>query len=104
MAQVLPCFTEALKSQSYGLVSTLESPLIVMSKSGFTLSELLIALAILGLIATFTIPKVLNSTDTASKQAVFKETLGMLSEIQYEAVQTGQFNNDFFRSKIKVRF
>ena len=37
------------------------------SKSlAFTVSELLIALGILGLIATFTVPKVLHSIDEAS--------------------------------------
>lgn len=35
---------------------------------GFTLAELLIALAILGVIATFTIPKVLQSSRTAQAQ------------------------------------
>jgi prepilin-type N-terminal cleavage/methylation domain-containing protein len=48
-------------------------------KQGFTLAELLIALAILGVIATFTIPKILSSTGTAQFKAVAKETAGTLA-------------------------
>lgn len=49
------------------------------AKSGFTLAELLIALAILGVIATFTIPKVLNSSTSSENTAIFKEAAGMVS-------------------------
>ena len=49
------------------------------AKSGFTLAELLIALAILGVIATFTIPKVLNSSSSSENSAIFKEAAGMVS-------------------------
>lgn len=49
------------------------------AKSGFTLAELLIALAILGVIATFTIPKVLNSSASSENTAIFKEAAGMVS-------------------------
>lgn len=41
--------------------------------SGFTLAELLIALAILGVIATFTIPKVLQSQKSDKLNAMTKE-------------------------------
>lgn len=49
------------------------------SQSAFTLAELLIALAILGVIATFTIPKVLNSQQNTSYKAIAKENIAMLS-------------------------
>jgi type II secretory pathway pseudopilin PulG len=47
---------------------------------GFTLAEVLISLAILGEIATFTIPKVLLVQQNARNNAVVKETAGMVSE------------------------
>ncbi len=47
--------------------------------SGFTLAELLIALAVLGVIATFTIPKVLNGSQNGQKNAMAKEVASMMS-------------------------
>lgn len=47
---------------------------------GFTLAELLIALAILGVIATFTIPKVLNARQNDEFNAIAKEAAGAISE------------------------
>jgi prepilin-type N-terminal cleavage/methylation domain-containing protein len=46
---------------------------------GFTLAELLIALGILGVIATFTIPKVLMAQQSGRDNAIAKEAAGMLS-------------------------
>jgi prepilin-type N-terminal cleavage/methylation domain-containing protein len=48
-------------------------------KKGFTLAELLIALAILGVIATFTIPKVLQSQQSAKSNAIAKEVAAIVS-------------------------
>ena len=64
-----------------------------MKNSGFTLSELLIALAILGLIATFTIPKILQSTSTQSRDSVLKETISSIGELFYTAHQLGGVAN-----------
>jgi prepilin-type N-terminal cleavage/methylation domain-containing protein len=50
-----------------------------MRMRGFTLSELLIALAILGVIAAFTIPKVLQSQQDKRFNAIAKETAGMIT-------------------------
>ncbi|MEB3287667.1 MAG: type II secretion system protein [Vampirovibrionales bacterium] len=52
---------------------------LFLAKKGFTLAELLIALAILGVIATFTIPKVLNSSQSSQNTAIAKEVAGMIS-------------------------
>ena len=49
------------------------------ARKGFTLAELLIALAILGVIATFTIPKVLSSSTSAKNTAIAKEVASMIS-------------------------
>lgn len=62
---------------------TLEKP------KGFTLAELLISLAILGIIATFTIPKVLNSSQNTTANAAAKEMIAMVSG----AYQSYQLNN-----------
>lgn len=57
-----------------------------MRMRGFTLAELLIALVILGLIATFTIPKVLNSQANSQNIAVTKEIVSAISGA-YQAYQ-----------------
>ncbi len=46
---------------------------------GFTLAELLIALAILGVIATFTIPKLLNGQQNAKNSALPKEAASSMA-------------------------
>jgi prepilin-type N-terminal cleavage/methylation domain-containing protein len=48
-------------------------------RQGFTLAELLIALAILGVIATFTIPKVLFAASSGQNTAIAKETAAMIA-------------------------
>lgn len=47
--------------------------------AGFTLAELLIALAILGQISVFTIPKVLNAQQGAENKSKGKEAIAMIS-------------------------
>ncbi|HEY9687807.1 MAG TPA: type II secretion system protein [Coleofasciculaceae cyanobacterium] len=47
---------------------------------GFTITELLIALMILGEIATFTIPKVLQTQQNSKYNAMAKEVAGSLSD------------------------
>jgi prepilin-type N-terminal cleavage/methylation domain-containing protein len=54
-------------------------PFFSRIRDGFTIAELLIALLILGEIATFTIPKIISSQQNAQKMAVFKETLAAIS-------------------------
>jgi len=58
--------------------------MLLSAKKGFTLAELLIALAILGVIATFTIPKILTSTGTAQYRAVAKEAASIISGAQQD--------------------
>lgn len=54
-------------------------PCLWMRMRGFTLAELLIALGILGVLATFTIPKVLMANQTSAYNAKAKETIAMVS-------------------------
>lgn len=56
---------------------------------GFTLAELLISLAILGVIATFTIPKILLANQQAQRLSVFKETLSSISAILNQGIKDG---------------
>lgn len=51
-----------------------------MKQKGFTLAELLIALAILGVIAVFSIPKILQSSRDSKLNAVARETASMLRD------------------------
>ena len=50
-----------------------------MKQNAFTLAELLIALLILGVIATFTIPKVLQSQQSSQHKTTAKEAASMVS-------------------------
>ena len=52
---------------------------ILKRNSGFTLAELLIALAILGVIATFSIPKILLASSQGKNTAMAKEAASMIS-------------------------
>jgi prepilin-type N-terminal cleavage/methylation domain-containing protein len=55
---------------------------------GFTLTELLISLAILGEIATFTIPKILTSQQSAKRAAVLKESISTIQAVIYNGILT----------------
>lgn len=57
---------------------------------GFTLVELLISLTILGVIATFTIPKILNAQQGSKYNAIAKEATGTISGgyIAYQQAST----------------
>jgi prepilin-type N-terminal cleavage/methylation domain-containing protein len=65
---------------------------------GFTLAELLISLAILGVIATFTIPKILSAQQSSQYNATAHEVAGMISG----AFQQYQFNNSSVPSTFSV--
>ena len=67
-----------------------------MKRQAFMLSELLIALAILGLIAAFTIPKVLQNAGQTNEQALLRETLASIDEIAYDAYLHGITTPDRF--------
>ncbi len=60
--------------------------------NGATLAELLIALALLGVIATFTIPKILNSQAPQRKMAIFKESIAAIHNILVSGTKQGELN------------
>jgi prepilin-type N-terminal cleavage/methylation domain-containing protein len=60
--------------------------------SGFTLAELLVALAILGEIATFTIPKVLTASQNQKNNAIARETAAMVSSAYGVYTLQNQYN------------
>jgi prepilin-type N-terminal cleavage/methylation domain-containing protein len=57
-----------------------EISLRTQRKPGFTLAELLIAMGILGVLATYTIPKVLTSQRNGASNAAAKEAAAAISE------------------------
>lgn len=72
------------------------------SRSGFSTAELLVVLAVLGVIAAFTIPKVLNSNAPGHKAAL-KQTYTSLSSVLREGVQNGAINKDTIASYFKQK-
>ncbi|MFM7390447.1 MAG: type II secretion system protein [Vampirovibrionales bacterium] len=65
------------------------------NKKGFTLSELLISLAVLGLISALTLPSIFNNVEQAKKKAALKEAITTLSQIVYQANAEGVQPADF---------
>lgn len=63
--------------------------IFMMKNNGFTLAELLISLAILGVIATFTIPKVLNSQQDSEWNSIAKEFAGTLTGALFAIKSSG---------------
>lgn len=68
-------------------------PLTLKNKAGFTLSELLISLAILGLIATFTLTKVLKSSNDVATRATGREAIATLSQVLFAGWRDGSLTN-----------
>lgn len=61
---------------------------------GFTLSELLIAVIILGVIAAFSVPKVLQGQQDQKRKAVMKEVVATLIATGNTGGLTGELNAD----------
>ncbi len=59
---------------------------------GFTLAELLISVAILGVIATFTLSKILPRSSNNQKIAIFKESISTLSAVTQKGMMDGVLN------------
>ena len=52
-----------------------------MKKNGFTLAEVLITLAIIGVVATITLPALMTNTSEQQAVTAFKKTVNTLSEV-----------------------
>lgn len=63
------------------------------AKSAFSLAELLIVLAILGLISAFAVPKLLSAQKSSKKQVVFKETFATMSQLAHKAKLESKMNS-----------
>lgn len=78
----------------------------MVSQKGFTLAELLIALTILGVIATFTIPKILQGQQNAQRKSIVKETVASFSQIAYEGYLKGELDtsnySDYFLTRLNA--
>jgi prepilin-type N-terminal cleavage/methylation domain-containing protein len=74
-----------MKKQGIKPVSTQKASI----KKAFTLTELLVSMAVLGLIATLTLPHMFMSADRAKKRAVFKEAYQALAQATHAAMMEG---------------
>jgi prepilin-type N-terminal cleavage/methylation domain-containing protein len=62
---------------------------------GFTLAELLICIAILGVIAIFAIPKILAAQQNQTKNTIFKECIAALAQASHEMGRDGITGTSF---------
>ena len=66
-------------------------------KKAFTLTELLASMAVLGLIATLTLPHMFMSVDRAKKRAVFKEAFQALQGATHQVALEGGTRSDVIK-------
>jgi len=66
-------------------------------KKAFTLTELLVSMAVLGLIATLTLPHMFMSVDRAKKRTVFKEAFQALQQATQQAALEGGTRKDVIK-------
>ena len=62
--------------------------------AGFTLVELLIAIAVLGVIATFALSKVLNSVDTSAHNVKLKEAFSVIISLSYQGFASREMKSN----------
>lgn len=77
--------------------------MLIRPNAGFTLSELLISLALIGLIATFTIPKVLTTLQDQQQKALIRETVATLSTLTQKAIHENNISKQFFRDNLNYQ-
>lgn len=73
---------------------------------GITLTEMVVAVALIGIITAFTIPKLISSNQDASRKAIMRETVNILESILTEGMIKGTLGDtssrDFFLSRINA--
>jgi prepilin-type N-terminal cleavage/methylation domain-containing protein len=67
------------------------------TKKAFTLTEMLIGLVLLGVIASFAVPYIVMSADRIQKRAVFNETYQALSEAVHSTWLEGGTQSDLIK-------
>lgn len=65
----------------------------VRHQHGFTLSEVLISIVLLAVVAAFTLPKILQNIADAQEKSVFKDTFSTLSQTFYNGVLSGELDD-----------
>ena len=74
------------------------------SHSAFTLAELLIALAILGVIGAFTIPKVMVAQQSGQRNAILKETYSALTYMLSMSAPQGEITSATYIAYFQSHF
>ncbi len=66
---------------SHSLIKPIQYEGLDGMEHGFTLSELIISMAVLGLISALCLPQVFNEVESIKKEAVLKESIALLNSI-----------------------
>ncbi len=74
------------------------------SNFGFTLAELMVAVLILGVVITFTVPKVLQSQQDKRLEAVRKETYAALADLIYQGVMKDEITASNYHTYVRDHF
>jgi prepilin-type N-terminal cleavage/methylation domain-containing protein len=61
--------------------------------AGFSLTELMISLAIVGVVATLTLPNLNNNMQAAQRQAVVRETVQAIANVVKQGVDSGDLDS-----------
>jgi prepilin-type N-terminal cleavage/methylation domain-containing protein len=59
------------------------------ASTGFSLSELMVSLAIVGVVATLTVPTLMNNVQESQLRTKWKKTIAVLSQLTQQAAQEG---------------
>jgi prepilin-type N-terminal cleavage/methylation domain-containing protein len=77
-----------------------------MPVQGYSLTELLLAIVIYSVIATFTVVKLINLNIDAKNRTLLKETISTLADVAYNGLQSGDLTTSnvetYFRSKLNA--